>query len=96
MLSIGAGGNMVVCPRCGNAFVRLPIVSIKDESTLLCIGCGLLEVFERDAEDSSEKVCPKCGRTYKADAVISVLDNKTKLCPVCAALEAGGIDRGRD
>jgi phage FluMu protein Com len=77
---------MVFCPRCKKEVEALPVLSMKDERTLLCAECGILEVFERDGKDKKEKKCPRCGIFYRADRWKSKIDGSW-VCPICAAKE---------
>ena len=79
---------MAICPRCKKEAEALCVLSMKDNTTLLCAECGVLELFERDSKNKKEKRCSRCGIFYRADRRRSNLD-KSWICPICYIKEVG-------
>lgn len=79
---------MEKCPVCKQEYERLRVLSMKDNKTLICPACGLLEVYERDGNKLKKFKCPRCGRVTSAPYAISRFDGKTKICPICGMVEA--------
>ena len=85
LYTIGVGGNMI-CPSCGKDRERLSVISMKDNTTSICLLCGMLEVIDKEElklanSDAPLNVCDICGREYRLKPMFLV--GEEKVCPWC-------------
>ena len=77
----------MICPSCGKERDHLSVVSMKDNNTLICLLCGMLEVCDKVEGEYLSKnfpssTCERCGRVHHIYNS-NYEDNGKKICPWC-------------